>query len=267
MRILDLSEKYEDIYCVCLEDWSQEMKEAGDHKARWYEGMRDRGLRVKLAVDHADRPVGMIQYVPIEHSSARGGDLYMILCIWVHGHSEGVGNQQGCGTGEALLAAAEEDAVRLGAKGMAAWGVMMPFWMKAAWFKKHGYRRADRAGIRELVWKPFAADALAPRWIEEGPAPGKVPGQVTVTAYINGWCPVSNLVYERAKRAAAELGQKVVFESLDTSKRADLLEHGHSDAVFVDGKVLQRGPPPSYEKIHKAIEKRLRKLRKGSTPV
>lgn len=39
------------------------MKEAGDHKALWYEKMKDKGLRVKLAAD-GDKVCGMIQYVP-----------------------------------------------------------------------------------------------------------------------------------------------------------------------------------------------------------
>jgi GNAT superfamily N-acetyltransferase len=238
------------------------MEDAGDHKARWFEKMRDRGLRVKLALDDDGRPIGMIQYVPIDHSPAQGSDLYMILCIWVHGHKEGVGNQQGRGAGRALLAAAEEDVVQLGAKGLVAWGVMMPFWMKSSWFKKHGYRRADRSGMRELVWKPLTSEAQAPRWIEEGPAPSTVQGQVTVTGYLNGWCPASNLVYERAKRAAAELGDRVVFKTIDTTERFSLLEHGHVDGVFVDGEVVQRGAPPSYEHIRKVIEKRLRRLAK-----
>ena len=30
---------------------------------------------------------------------------------------------------------------------MAVWGVALPFWMKASWFKKQGYRKVDRQGI------------------------------------------------------------------------------------------------------------------------
>jgi GNAT superfamily N-acetyltransferase len=63
--------------------------------------------------------------------------LYFVYCIHVPGHKQGRGNFQGHGMGTALLCAAEEDARRLGAKGMAAWGVWLPFWMKASWFKKH----------------------------------------------------------------------------------------------------------------------------------
>ena len=142
---------------------------------------------------------------------------------------------------------------------MAAWGVVLPFWMKASWFKKHGYRKADRQGISVLLWKPFTDDAQPPRWfpkVDKRPEP--VPGKVNVTAFSSGWCLAQNLVYERAKRAAAEFGDAVVFREIDTSERSAVAEWGVSDAVFVDGKNLQKGPPPSYEKIRKAIARRAR---------
>jgi GNAT superfamily N-acetyltransferase len=257
MEIVDLSAKYEDSYLVCLEDWSAEMDEAGDHKARWYRTMRNRGLRVKLAIGGDDRPIGMIQYLPIEQSMALGSGLYMVMCIWVHGYRQGVGKHQGRGVGTALLNAAENDVESLGADGMAAWGVALPFWMKSAWFKKHGYRQADRQGRRVLLWKPFTNEAAAPRWIEQGPKPAMEEGKVTVTAFVNGWCPACNLVYERAKRAAAALGDDVVFESVDTSEQSAMIACGQSDCVFLDGKTVQRGPPPSYARIHKMMAKRV----------
>ena len=260
MEIVDLSPEYEDSYFRCLEDWSDEIDEAGDHKSRWYRKMRDRGLRVKLAVDEQHHPVGMIQYVPIEHSPALGSDLSMILCIWVHGYKQGVGDRQGHGIGTALLTAAESDAKELGFKGIAAWGVAIPWWMKAGWFKKHGYRAVDRNGLQTLLWKPFTHDAVPPRWIEPGPKPQPVEGRVTVTGYISGWCPAQNLVYERAKRAAAEFGEDVVFESIDTSEQADMIACGQSDCVYLDGKSLQKGPPPSYDRIRKKIERRVKRL-------
>jgi GNAT superfamily N-acetyltransferase len=259
IRVEDLPERHLESYFVCLEDWSPEMAEAGDHKARWFKQARFRGLRVKLALDESDRPLGMIQYVPIELSPAQGHDLYMILCIWVHGHDEGVGNAQGRGIGTALLAAAETDARRLGAKGIAAWGLHMPIWMKASWFKKHGYQGVDRNGPRELVWKPFVADAEAPRWIKEQPVRIGRSDKVEVTAYLSGWCPANNLVYERARRAAEEFGSQVHFTTIDTNDRATLLDCGHSDAVFVDGRPLQRGAPPSYRTVRRKIARQVRR--------
>ena len=105
MNIVDLTENYDKDYFVCLEDWSSEMKESGNHKESWYKKMKDMGLGVKLALNEENKPVGMIQYIPIEYSFAQGEDLYMILCIWVHGHKGGVGNNQKKGLGKALIKA------------------------------------------------------------------------------------------------------------------------------------------------------------------
>lgn len=260
MEIIDLSDEYESTYLFCLEDWSEEIAEAGDHKAGWYRKMRDRGLRVKLALDEERRAVGMIQYLPIEQSFAEGRDLYMVLCIWVHGYRQGVGKHQGHGIGSALLEAAEQDVRALGAKGLAAWGVTAPFWMRASWFKKHGYETADRSEGRELVWRRFTDDAEPPAWIAGGPRCVPVDGQVTMTSFLSGWCPAMSLVHERAKSVADELGSPVVFVSIDTSEPEALRHHGHTDAVFLDGKPIQRGAPPSRNKIKRQVSKRLRRL-------
>ena len=109
IEIIDLPTEYERLYFVCLEDWSEEMKEAGNHKELWYNEMKDKGLRVKLALDDNGEVGGMIQYIPIEHSFAQGSDLYFINCIWVHGYKKGRGNFQKKGLGKALLQAAEND--------------------------------------------------------------------------------------------------------------------------------------------------------------
>ncbi len=261
MIIEDLTPEHKKLYCVCLEDWSDEMKEAGDHKEKWYHSMKDNGLRVKLARDDNGEIGGMIQYIPIEHSFAEGKDLYFVNCIWVHGHEQGRGNFQKKGLGKALIEAAEEDVKMLGAKGIAAWGVILPFFMKGSWFKKQGYKTADRQGIQVLLWKTFAEDAILPKWIRQQKKPSIKPGKVTVSAFINGWCPAQNIVFERAKRASTEFGDKVIFQEYDTSDRATFLEWGISDALFVDKKEVWTGPPPSYEKITSIIEKRVRKLK------
>ena len=250
------------MYFVCLEDWSEEIKEAGDHKEVWYNKMKDKGLRVKLALGDSGVVGGMIQYVPIEHSSAEGKDLYFINCIWVHGYKQGRGNFRKRGMGKALLQAAEDDANALGAKGMVAWGIPLPFWMKASWFKKQEYTRVDKLGFLGpvLLWKPFTREAVPPKWIRPKKKPETIPGRVGVTAFLNGWCPAQSIVFERARRAAAEFGDKVAFRAVDTFDRKTFLEWGISDALFIDGKEVRTGPPPSYEKIRKLIASRVRKL-------
>jgi len=263
MEIVDLSEKHLQNYFCCLEDWSEDMKEAGDHKKQWYEKMKDMGLRVKLAVDD-DKTCGMIQYIPVEYAFIEGKDLYFINCIWVHGYkNKGVGNYQKRGIGKSLLKAAEDDVRSLEAKGIAAWGISLPFWMKASWFRKQGYAKVDKVGSGVLLWKPFTEDAVPPKWIRERKKPGISEGKVTVTSFINGWCPAQNIVFERAKRASSEFGPEVEFQEIHTFDRERYLEWGIADGLYIDGKEVRTGPPPSYKKIKKKIEKRVKKLKKS----
>lgn len=64
MKVIDLDDDHRQLYFMCLEDWSEEIKEAGTRKELWYRGMVDKGLRVKLALDEGGQVGGMIQYCP-----------------------------------------------------------------------------------------------------------------------------------------------------------------------------------------------------------
>ena len=50
MEVVDLQDEHRQLYFCCLDDWSDDIKEGVDRKQAWFEKMRDRGLRVKLAV-------------------------------------------------------------------------------------------------------------------------------------------------------------------------------------------------------------------------
>ncbi|MDY6933602.1 MAG: GNAT family N-acetyltransferase [Spirochaetota bacterium] len=155
MKIINLTDEYRDLYYVCLEDWSEEIKEAGDHKRVWYNNMKDKGLDVKLALDDDGIVGGMIQYIPIEHSFALGKDVYFINCIWVHGHKKGRGNFQKKGMGKSLLEAAESDVKAKGAKGIAAWGISLPFWMKSSGIKSRDMKKWISKGCRCCFGSPL----------------------------------------------------------------------------------------------------------------
>ena len=261
MRIVDLTEEYEGSYFVCLEDWSDEMREAGNHKECWYRKMKDKGLCVKLALNDEKRPVGMIQYIPIEYSFVQGAELYFVLCIWVHGYKgKGVGDCRKQGIGKALITAAEEDVQKKDAKGLVVWGMPLPVFMRASWFKKQGYVQVDQEGFlgRVLLWKPFSEDAVPPKWIEARKEPELDRNKVTVTGFISGWCPAYNIVFERAKRASSALGDQVVFREINTSDKEVFDEWGISDSLLINRKKVNTGPPPSYKKIKGKIVKELK---------
>jgi hypothetical protein len=133
--------------------------------------------------------------------------------------------------------------------------------MKASWFKKQGYIQTDKEGFlgRVLMWKPFSDDALPPKWISARKEPELIHGKITVTGFINGWCPAYNMVFERAKRAALELGNQVVFREINTFNKEVFDEWGISDSLFVNKNKINTGPPPSYKKIRKKIAKELKK--------
>lgn len=261
MKIIDLSPENENLYFCCLEDWSDEIKEAGDHKACWYRQMKDKGLRVKLAQTENNVIAGMIQYLPAEVSFVEGQNVYLILCIWVHGHKKGIGNHQKKGIGKALLNAAEEDVRNLGAKGIAAWGVVLPFFMRASWFKRNGYRVTDKDGIIRLLWKPFDETSVSPSFIKQRKIPELKPGKVSISLFLNGWCPAQNMVYERTKRAARDFEDYIEISEYRTNDKDIQREWGITDAVFIDTKEIKTGPPASYKKIRRIIERKVNALR------
>jgi GNAT superfamily N-acetyltransferase len=260
MKIIDLRPEFENIYFCCLEDWSDDIKEAGSHKACWYRKIKDKGLKVKLALSEDGKVCGMIQYLPAEVSIVEGNDLFFTLCIWVHGHKQGVGNQQKKGIGKALLKAAEDDVRSLGSKGLAVWGVVLPFFMRASWFKKQGYKVIDKDGMMRLLWKPFRQDASPPSFIKLKKKPGLTPGKVDVSLFMNGWCPAQNMVYERTKRAISGYEDIIELHEYDTFNKETQRDWGISDGIYIDRKEVRTGPPSSYKKIRKIIEKRVRRI-------
>jgi GNAT superfamily N-acetyltransferase len=260
MKIADITPETENQYFCCLEEYSEDIKEAGDHKQKWYESMKDKGLRVKFALDDNDTIGGMIQYIPIEHSIFEGENLYVVLCIWVHGHKQGRGDYRKRGMGTALLKAAEEDAMNLGVNGIVTWGLVIPVFMRASWFKRKGYKVIDKSGITRLLWKPFNEKAMPPKFIRSKKKPAKGEENVNVTIFRNGWCQTCNIASERARRASLEFPGKINLQEFETTDKEIMREWGITDALFIDGKEMWIGPAPSFDKIRKNIERKVKKI-------
>jgi N-acetylglutamate synthase-like GNAT family acetyltransferase len=261
MKVVDITPDTEHIYFCCLEEWSEDMKEAGDQKQKWYNIMKEKGLRVKLVQDEDGIIAGMIQYVPIEYSTFTGKNLYVVLCIWVHGHKQGRGDYRKQGMGKALLKTAEEDVKQLGADGLVVWGLIIPVFMRASWFRKQGYKTIDKTGIMRMLWKPFNENAIPPKFMKIIKKPSKGEGKVNVTLFRNGWCQTMNIACERVKRACFEFPEKINLQEFDTVENREITEEwGITDSIYIDGKELGVGPPPPYKKIRKKIERRVNKL-------
>lgn len=260
MRIIDLSSEYNKTYFRCLEEWSDEMKESGSHKETWFEKFKDKGLRVKLAQEDDGKIIGMIQYLPAELTFVTGGyGYYLIKCIWVHGHKGGVGNQQKRGVGTALLEACEQDCAHMNLKGILAWGVSLPLWMRAAWFKKHGYAKIDKDRTRVLMFKPFIEVDTKPQLIRKKKNPENRKDKVKITIFKNGWCSANNIVLERTLKVIPEFKDMIDVDIFDTTEPTVLEEWGIYEGIYINGKLLQKGPPPSYDKIYKRIKKEVKK--------
>ena len=69
-----------------------------------------------------------------------------------------------------------------------------------------------------------------------------------------------NIAHERAKRAATEFGDLVEHQVFDTFDEEVFEEWGIVDALYIDGKQINTGPPPSYEKIRKKIARRIKSV-------
>ena len=182
----------------------------------------------------------------------------------MHGHKQGRGDYRKRGMGKALLKTAEEEAKQLGANGLVTWGLVIPVFMRASWFKKHGYKVVDKSGIMRLLWKPFNSKAIPPKFIRPKKLPQKGEGKVNVTIFRNGWCQTMNVACERARRASLDFPGKINLKEFETIDKEVVNEWGISDAIFIDDKEVRVGPAPAYEKIRNKIQRRVRKIKNVS---
>ena len=115
MEIVDLTEDRLDVFLCCLKPEDMGFAGGVPLKREWYRRFRDRGVRVKLAIDEDGVAAGMSQYAPVDLSPSIEGEggTWVIDCIWVHGYRSGIGDRRGKGMGPALLAASDKASFRL----------------------------------------------------------------------------------------------------------------------------------------------------------
>lgn len=258
-----LSDKSLGPYCSCLEEWSKEIKEAGNLKCSWVEKMKGRGLGVQMACNSKGEYVGMIQYVPSEFSTVSGKGNYHIHCCWVHAYKgKGVGDWRKKGIGKALLLAAEDDIRSRGGKSVSAWGLSIPVWMKASWYKKQGYKAADKDGMALLMWKSLSEDGVKPEWRKPSSDLNlKSDKKLKIISFINGVCPAANVGHERIKRILKDYDASIEYSVFENIEPEDIQKRGITDALYINGKNIPLGPPPKEKMLRKVIDKELKRIR------
>ncbi len=79
MRVIELTDQYEEHFCVCLEEWKEESKDAGPKRKEWLEKARENGLKAKLAIN--DDGIDLIVKVKHHHNPFIKGQEAFIVVI------------------------------------------------------------------------------------------------------------------------------------------------------------------------------------------
>ena len=232
MKIIDVNETYKDIFFRCLHlEYPADPEEIA-LREKWHKKHIPLGLRAKLIIDDAGDVVGLCQYLPIENSFVLGKNLFMILCIWIHGYQHGVGFQQKKGYGKKVLEYIEADALKSGSQGVAAWGMDFPYWNPVSFYEKHGYHRVDKDGDKVLVVKPFSEKFENPSLLRNSSLPEYDNGKKMITSFVNGWCSGGCSRCVKMRKVVRELGDIAEYREVDTSEYANRLKYGIDNGIY-----------------------------------
>jgi GNAT superfamily N-acetyltransferase len=240
---------------------SEEMDASGVRRLAWLRAMHERGSRVKVAT-FGGRVAGFLHAMPIEISpwGPLGRDLMVIPCL--------VSASKGHGVGQALLAAAEEEARRQGRKGIVTIGHYHDFWfMPAAFFEAKGFSKCGRVRKgyfgREtrtaMLWRVFDKRVEAPTLLKPNYKFKPLAGKVVIDLFWNAFCQTSAIEAQRVREVAAEFGGSVVLNEYSADDRAALLSHQIPRGIFINGREIWWGHEAPSDGIRQAITQSLRR--------
>jgi predicted N-acetyltransferase YhbS len=232
---------------------SEEADACGQRRLAWLKKMQPEGLRVKVATLDG-RQAGFLYAMPIEISpwGPLGKDLLAIPCLWVPN------DKTKSGIGEALVAAAEEEATWQELKGMLTIGYYHDFWfMPASYFEKIGFSVAERRDDAAALWKVHDQTAQKPCLLERKYRFRAVRGKTVVDLFWNSFCGTSNKEAQRVREVAAEFGSAVILNEYCADDRETLLRYQTPRGVFVDGREIYWGYEAPKDGIREAISKAL----------
>jgi len=228
---------------------SDEMDACGRSRLAWLRGMRGKGLRVKVGLLDGEQ-AGFAYVMPIEVSpwGPLGRHLMFLSCLWV------LPEAKGKGIGRAMIAAAEEEAVRQGRKAIVTRAFHHDFWfMPAAFFEKNGYEAARTSGKEVILWKRFDPSAETPEFLQPKYEYTAAPGKVVVELFWHTFCETSWIEAQRVREAAAEFGDAVLLNEYCADDREVLLRYQRPRGIFINGKEIGWGYAAPKEGVAEAI--------------
>lgn len=183
-------------------------------KAAWYSETYKQGVRMNIAQDESGDKIGFIEYVPAEYAwrpiDAPG---YMFIhCMFIYPNKN-----KNNGYGSQMVKKCEEDAKKLGLKGVAVMTSKGPWVATKKLFIKNDYKVVDKNGRFELCVKKFDASASDPKLLkwQENARSNK------------GWslmysdqCPWNCSSVETISRIAKEQGLNLKVSKLASAKDA-----------------------------------------------
>jgi len=215
----------------------------------WLCEMYEKGMRVKVATldgQHA----GFLYLFPIESAPAGpvGKDLSVIQCLAVRD------KMKHHGAGQALVAAAEEEARKQGRKGIVVTGFYHDFWfMPASFFETCGFAVARRKGNAAILWKAFDDSAEAPAFMERRYRFIPVEGKVAIDLFWSRSCLTTDTEAQRVREVAAEFGDAVELREYPSDDPAIRARYAIYRAILIDGKEVGWGYEAPRDGLRQAI--------------
>ena len=193
------------------------------------------GLRTLVAYE-GPRPVGHIEYMPIEHAPrpVAGHNLAFINCLHVSPHA------RGRGVGSGLVEAAERQ-VRDHTDGMAVLASWSGPSLPAHFFIETGFQPVGSRQGEALLNKPFRR-ASSPHFLPVRFLPRTSEGRIPVDFFHCPQCPYSGWVLHKLQREGQLDAPDVDLRLYDTGDRQAVEMWGVSNRVYIDGRPIGSVP-------------------------
>jgi predicted N-acetyltransferase YhbS len=194
------------------------------------------------------RPVGQIEFIPIEHAPRPidGKDCHVITCLHV---AHDFWDQ---GIGSSLLEAAE-NMIRLKSSGATLIASTSGEFMPAEFYSRHGYTSTEHRNGELLLYKPFGKIS-PPRMIPIKPINASDEG-VRMDYFHCAQCPRSGWVLNSLEKSLGktDLPEFSLFVT-NIEDRSGVLSHGNAHRVFVNGRAVDEYPyPPDFRRYTDAL--------------